>query len=73
VSTLIDGQGLNMTVQSYDGHLDFGFVADRELVPDLWVMTDLLHEEMADMVAMARDALAPAPAAKPVRKRPARS
>lgn len=72
VSTLIDGQGLNMTVQSYDGHLDFGFVADRELVPDLWAMTDLLHEEMADMVAMARDALAPAPAAKPVRKRPAR-
>jgi WS/DGAT/MGAT family acyltransferase len=52
VSTLIDGQGLNITVQSYDGNLDFGFVSDRELVPDLWVMTDLLHEAMAELVAL---------------------
>jgi WS/DGAT/MGAT family acyltransferase len=57
VSTLIDGQGLNITVQSYDGNLDFGFVSDRELVPDLWVMTDLLHGAMAELVA-----LCPAPA-----------
>ncbi len=53
VSTLVDGQGLNMTVQSYDGNLDFGFVADRDLVPDLWVLTDLLHQEMAELVAIA--------------------
>jgi hypothetical protein len=42
-----------MTVQSYNGNLDFGFVSDRDLVPDLWVMTDLLHEEMADLVKVA--------------------
>ncbi|MEY4173453.1 MAG: hypothetical protein RI900_618, partial [Actinomycetota bacterium] len=71
VSTLIDGQGLNMTVQSYDGHLDFGFVADRELVPDLWVMTDLLREEMDDLVSLAQRRLDP-PETKPVRKRAAR-
>jgi WS/DGAT/MGAT family acyltransferase len=53
VSTLVDGQGLNMTVQSYNGNLDFGFVSDRDLVPDLWVMTDLLHDEMADLVKVA--------------------
>jgi WS/DGAT/MGAT family acyltransferase len=53
VSTLVDGQGLNMTVQSYNGNLDFGFVADRDLVPDLWVLTDLLHQEMAELVAIA--------------------
>jgi diacylglycerol O-acyltransferase / wax synthase len=59
VSTLVDGQGLNMTVQSYNGNLDFGFVSDRDLVPDLWVMTDLLHEEMKVLVDLAQAALTP--------------
>jgi WS/DGAT/MGAT family acyltransferase len=59
VSTLVDGQGLNMTVQSYNGNLDFGFVSDRDLVPDLWVMTDLLHDEMNDLVELAKATIAP--------------
>ncbi len=50
ISALADGQGLNMTVQSYNGNLDFGFVACRELVPDLWRMTDLLHESMEELL-----------------------
>jgi WS/DGAT/MGAT family acyltransferase len=49
VSTISDGIGLNMTVQSYNGNLDFGFVGDRELVPDLWVLVDLLHEAMDEL------------------------
>ncbi len=64
VSTLVDGQGLNMTVQSYNGNLDFGFVSDRDLVPDLWVMTDLLHDEMADLVKVATKMSAAAAAPK---------
>jgi len=52
VSALIDGQGLNMTVQSYDGNLDFGFIADRELVPDVWLLTELLHESMAELLTL---------------------
>jgi diacylglycerol O-acyltransferase / wax synthase len=59
VSTLVDGQGLNMTVQSYNGNLDFGFVGDRDLVPDLWVLTDLLHAEMKELVALAAAILTP--------------
>ncbi len=51
VSALADGQGLNMTVQSYNGNLDFGFIACRELVPDLWVMVDLLRESMDELLA----------------------
>jgi WS/DGAT/MGAT family acyltransferase len=51
ISALTDGQGLNMTVQSYNGNLDFGFVACRELVPDLWRLTDLLHESMEELLA----------------------
>jgi WS/DGAT/MGAT family acyltransferase len=50
VSAIADGQGLNMTVQSYNGNLDFGFISCRELVPDLWAMVDLLQESMQELV-----------------------
>ena len=63
VSALADGQGLNMTVQSYDGRLDFGFIACRDLVPDVWVMTDLLQESMRELLDAATPAT-PAPAKK---------
>jgi diacylglycerol O-acyltransferase / wax synthase len=53
VSALADGQGLNMTVQSYNGNLDFGFISCRELVPDLWLMTELLQESMQELLAAA--------------------
>lgn len=50
VSAVADGQGLNMTVQSYCGRLDFGFVACRELVPDLWDLIDDLHTSMNELL-----------------------
>jgi WS/DGAT/MGAT family acyltransferase len=53
VSICTDGQGLNITVQSYNGSLDFGFIADRDLVPDVWTLTDLIHESMAELLALA--------------------
>ena len=59
VSTLVDGQGLNMTVQSYNGNLDFGFVADRDLVPDVWLLTDLLHQSMKERLDVANAVIAP--------------
>jgi len=46
VSTIADGQGLNITVQSYLGVLDFGLVACRELVPDLEHLADLIVDEI---------------------------
>jgi diacylglycerol O-acyltransferase / wax synthase len=46
VSTIVDGQGLNITVQSYLDTLDFGLIACRELVPDLWAMVDAIVEEV---------------------------
>ena len=52
VSALADGQGLNITVQSYNGNLDFGLLADRELVPDVWAMTELLHESMDELLSL---------------------
>lgn len=62
VSALADGQGLNMTVQSYDGNLDFGFIACRELVPDLWVMVDLLHDSMDELLSYCTPEAPPEPA-----------
>ena len=56
VSTITDGQGLNMTVQSYNGNLDFGFVACRDLVPDLWLLTDLLQDSMKELLRAANTA-----------------
>ncbi|MEM9133205.1 MAG: wax ester/triacylglycerol synthase family O-acyltransferase [Actinomycetota bacterium] len=47
VSTVVDGQGLNITVQSYVDVLDFGLVSCRELVPDLWTLADYLIDEIA--------------------------
>jgi hypothetical protein len=47
-----------MTVQSYNGNLDFGIIACRELVPDLWSMVDLLHESAQELL----DAAEPKPA-----------
>ena len=52
VSTVIDGQGLNITVQSYDDVLDIGLVACRELVPELEGLADL-HVAELDRLRLA--------------------
>jgi WS/DGAT/MGAT family acyltransferase len=46
VSTIVDGQGLNVTVQSYLDTLDFGLVACRQIVPDLWSMVDAMIDDI---------------------------
>jgi WS/DGAT/MGAT family acyltransferase len=52
VSTVTDGQGLNLTVQSYLDTLDFGFVACRELVPDLWDLIQHCLDEINTLHAI---------------------
>ena len=42
VSVVVDGVGLNITVMSYLDHLDFGIVADRDQVDDVWTLLDRL-------------------------------
>ena len=54
VSVITDGMGLNITVMSYCGHLDFGIVADREQMRDVWSLIGWLDD--------ALDELRPAPA-----------
>ncbi len=51
VSTIVDGQGLNITVQSYRDTLDIGLVACRELVPDVWDLAEYIVEDLAEIGA----------------------
>jgi diacylglycerol O-acyltransferase / wax synthase len=50
VSAITHGVGLNMTVQSYDGCLDFGLVSCRELMPDLWNLMDHLRDALDELL-----------------------
>jgi WS/DGAT/MGAT family acyltransferase len=49
VSVITDGTGLNITVMSYCGKLDFGIVADREQMPDVWKLIDWLGESLREL------------------------
>jgi diacylglycerol O-acyltransferase / wax synthase len=51
VSMVTDGMGLNITVTSYMDNMDFGIIACRELVPDLWVMNDHLADALEELLA----------------------
>jgi WS/DGAT/MGAT family acyltransferase len=63
VSVITDGMGLNITVMSYCGHLDFGIVADREQMPDVALLMGWLAEALAELMPAAP--AAPTPKAKP--------
>jgi len=70
VSVITDGMGLNITVMSYCGHLDFGIVADREQMPDVALLMGWLEEELAELLPRAPKARAK-PKPKPKAKRTA--
>ena len=45
--------GLNITVMSYWGHMDFGIVADRDQMRDVWCLLDWLREDLEALKASA--------------------
>jgi WS/DGAT/MGAT family acyltransferase len=49
----MEGVGLNITVMSYRGSVDFGFMVDRELLPDVWNMADHVKDALAELQAAA--------------------
>jgi WS/DGAT/MGAT family acyltransferase len=67
VSIVTDGQGLNITVQSYRDRLDFGFIVDRDLVPDVWDLADMHIEEIARLLQATGTEWAESPRAAPRR------
>jgi diacylglycerol O-acyltransferase len=62
VSVITDGMGMNITVMSYDGHLDFGIIGDRDQIPDLWGMIEWLREGLDELLP----GRAPDPEVEPV-------
>jgi diacylglycerol O-acyltransferase / wax synthase len=54
VSALTDGIGLNLTVMSYMGNLDFGLLACREIVPDIWRLLGYLGDSLEELKKAAK-------------------
>jgi hypothetical protein len=81
VSIVVHGVALNITVESYNGSLDFGLIACRKAAPDVRDLAGYLaaaHEELKALIAAraapsATDAANTAPATrrKPAAKAPA--
>jgi diacylglycerol O-acyltransferase / wax synthase len=53
---VMDGAGLNLTVLSNMDEIGFGFIACRELMPELWELADAVPAALAELVEAA-DAL----------------
>jgi hypothetical protein len=60
VSAVMHGVGLNITVMSYCGGLDFGIVVDRDIVDDPWPLAAALRQAQAELIALASDQTAAA-------------
>jgi diacylglycerol O-acyltransferase len=54
VSVITDGMGLNITVMSYRGHLDFGIVGDRDQMKDVQCLLGWLGDEL-ELLRPARE------------------
>ena len=50
VSVITDGAGLNITVMSYEDRIDFGIVADRDMVDDVWTLKDATESAMEELL-----------------------
>jgi diacylglycerol O-acyltransferase / wax synthase len=71
VSMVADGQGLNITVQTYRDLMDFGLVSDRALVPDLWDLADMHIDEISVLFeATGAEWAAPSDIPRPLRGPP---
>ena len=46
---IFEGTGINITVLSYLDLMGFGFMADRELVPDVWDLAAGVNEALEEL------------------------
>jgi diacylglycerol O-acyltransferase len=55
VSVVSDiGGGINITVMSYDGHLDFGIIVCRDMVPDVWDIAGHLRDALTELTDLTK-------------------
>ena len=73
---VMDGAGLNITVLSYRNHIDIGFMADKDLVPDVWDLADAVKpafEELKELAGNSDPTLVKMPAPVTATSKQARS
>jgi diacylglycerol O-acyltransferase / wax synthase len=56
VSIVVHGVGLNVTVQSYNGALDFGCIACGEAMPDIHEFAQAIEAEFEELLTLAGQA-----------------
>ena len=59
VSIPAHGMDLNVTVQSYNGRLDYGLIACRRALPDIDELADALLDEHRKLLELAQSKVAP--------------
>ncbi|MDX1669023.1 MAG: WS/DGAT domain-containing protein, partial [Limnobacter sp.] len=57
VSLLLDGQALNITLNSYDGKLEFGLLACRRTMPSMQRLLQYLEEGLVELEEAAANEL----------------
>lgn len=73
---IMDGAGLNITVLSYRNHVDIGFLADADLVPDIWDVAAQVKpafEELKQLAGITDPTIVKAPAPVTVTSAPPES
>jgi len=50
VSVITEGVGLNITVMSYQDHIDVGIVVDHDMVDDAWELQDAVTDALAELL-----------------------
>jgi WS/DGAT/MGAT family acyltransferase len=69
-SIVVHGLALNITVQSFDAHMDFGLMADAAALPDIKALAKALDAALDELRTLPHPQPAP-PAARPRRPAPA--
>jgi hypothetical protein len=53
VSVITDGMGLNITVMSYNGRMDFGLLGDYDNLTDIEDFGQALRDSLAELIEAA--------------------
>ncbi len=65
LSVITDGMGLNLTIISYLDGIDFGIIADREEVPDVWFLAEEVERAFEELLELLPAEEAPGARAAP--------
>jgi WS/DGAT/MGAT family acyltransferase len=58
VAFLPENHALAIAIMSYNGQLNFGLLGDFDALPDIDMLGECLHEELATLLALARESAA---------------